>query len=125
MYENMLKKALEYSGEKQVEKHASIGEVVAVLVTKSGKEYVGKSMKITCSLGMCAEASAIANMINDDETEINDMLVLYNSVKIIPPCGRCRELLYQLNHKNLNCNVYLAENDVVKLRDLLPIRWDE
>lgn len=125
MYKDMLGLAMRYSGEKQVEKHAFIGEVVAVLVTKSKKKYIGKSIKMTCSLGMCAETSAIANMINDDETEISDMLALYNSIKPIPPCGRCRELLYQLNHRNLNCNIHLGENHVIKLSDLLPVRWDE
>ena len=41
----------------------------------------------------------------------------------VPPCGRCRELLYQLNHENLACEVLLP-GGVKTLAQLLPDRWN-
>ena len=45
--------------------------------------------------------------------------------KIISPCGKCREFLYQINHKNLDCEIMLNLNKIVTLRDLLPATWSD
>jgi cytidine deaminase len=44
--------------------------------------------------------------------------------KILPPCGRCREFMYQINNENLEAEVLVAENKVVKLEELLPYRFE-
>lgn len=42
---------------------------------------------------------------------------------IMPPCGRCRELLMQLG--NPDALVLVAEDTAVKVKDLLPFYWQE
>ena len=42
---------------------------------------------------------------------------------VLPPCGRCRELIYQIDPANLDTDVIVERNEVVKLRDLLPHPW--
>jgi len=42
----------------------------------------------------------------------------------MPPCGRCRELIHQIHDDNLETNVILGKNAVVKLSQLLPYLWD-
>ncbi len=39
---------------------------------------------------------------------------------VLPPCGRCREFIRQIDDHNLDTDVVLGRNDVVKLRELLP-----
>jgi cytidine deaminase len=43
----------------------------------------------------------------------------------MPPCGRCREMLYQINHANLDAEILLEGGKVLRLGDLLPERWQE
>ena len=38
---------------------------------------------------------------------------------ILAPCGRCREFMYQTNEENLDTDVVLDINNVVKLKELL------
>ena len=38
----------------------------------------------------------------------------------MPPCGRCREFIRQVDPLNLDTEVILAPDNIVKLRDLLP-----
>ena len=44
---------------------------------------------------------------------------------ILPPCGRCREFMYQINSDNLEADVIIGENKVIKLKKLLPHTWDK
>ena len=42
------------------------------------------------------------------------------AVVILPPCGRCREFIRQVDDGNLEAGVILSRDRVVKLRELLP-----
>ena len=39
---------------------------------------------------------------------------------VLPPCGRCREFIRQIDEANLDTRVVLSGDLVVPLRDLLP-----
>lgn len=99
----------------------SAGSVSAALVTKSQKVYTGICIDLACGIGFCAEHSAIAEMLKNRETEI-EMIVAVSLEKILPPCGRCRELMYQINKENINTKVVVDQNSIIKLGDLLPYR---
>ncbi|HSR74335.1 MAG TPA: hypothetical protein VLL31_05790 [Sulfurovum sp.] len=98
---------------------ASVG--VALLSTK-GNLYTGVNLDVACGIGFCAEHSAIAEMLKHRETQI-EMIVAVNADSIIPPCGRCRELMFQVNEQNKMTKVYLTEDKYVTLNELLPVRW--
>ena len=49
---------------------------------------------------------------------------VYKDGRVIPPCGRCRELLSQIDHGNLEAEVAVTNDDTMTLRELLPMRWD-
>ncbi|SHJ97764.1 hypothetical protein [Tepidibacter formicigenes] len=38
--------------------------------------------------------------------------------EILPPCGRCREFMFQVNNENLEADVLVSDNKVVKLKEL-------
>ena len=101
----------------------SAGTVGAALLTAKGNVYTGIDIDIACGIGFCAEHSAIAEMLKNRETQI-EMIVATNSESIIPPCGRCRELMFQIDSKNLNTKVYLSKEKYMTLDELLPMRWE-
>ena len=101
----------------------SAGTVGAALLTAKGNVYTGIDIDVACGIGFCAEHSAIAEMLKNRETQI-EMIVATNSESIIPPCGRCRELMFQVDCKNVNTKVYLSKEKYMTLNELLPNRWE-
>jgi len=119
----LIKAAKQVMGEFRLQKHfMSAGSVGAALLTKSGNVYTGICIDLACGIGFCAEHSAIAEMLKNRETEIK-MIVAVTKHGIIPPCGRCREMIAQVDKKNLNTLVILSEKKAVKLKVLLPNLW--
>ncbi len=100
----------------------SAGTVGAALLTVKGNVYTGINIEVACGIGFCAEHSAIAEMLKNRETQI-EMIVAMNAEGIIPPCGRCRELLFQIDNKNIKTKVYLSKEKYMTLDELLPMRW--
>lgn len=101
------------------------GSVAAAILTKSGNVYVGVCIDTSCTLGMCAERNAIANMITNGESEILKLVCVMKNGKVVSPCGACRELLMQLdvNSKNMEILVNIDTEEIVKLNDLIPEWW--
>ncbi len=101
----------------------SAGSVAAALLTTNGNIYTGINIEIACGIGFCAEHSAIAQMLKHRETQI-EMIVALDAVSIRPPCGRCRELMFQIDYKNLDAKVYISQKEYRTLDELLPCRWN-
>ena len=72
------------------------GSVAAALMTEDDRVYVGVCIDTACSLGMCAERNAIANMITNGGTRVKKIAAVAADGKMVMPCGACRELLRQL-----------------------------
>lgn len=100
------------------------GRVGCALLTKNGNIYTGVSIDLVCGLGNCAEYSAICEMVKNQETEIAVIVSIYEGGKIIPPCGRCRELMVEIDENNANTIVIVSENKTILLESLLPFRWN-
>src|SRR4051812_47143121 len=100
----------------------SAGSVASVLQTKQGNRYSGICLDLSCGIGFCAEHSAIAEMLKARETEIA-MIVAVSIDAILPPCGRCREMMAQVDRRNLHTQVILPGGRIRPLRELLPEYW--
>lgn len=98
------------------------GAVAAAIVAHSGKVYTGICIEVACGLGFCSEHAAVAEMLKERETMI-DMVVAVSKSGVESPCGRCRELMAQIDPRNLKARVILANSQVVTLGELLPHRW--
>lgn len=96
--------------------------VAAAIRTRAGNTYTGVCVDVSCGLGFCAEHAAVAEMLKGRETEI-EMVVAVGADGPLAPCGRCRELMVQVNPNNLGARVVLPGYRVVALRDLLPHPW--
>jgi cytidine deaminase len=100
------------------------GAVAAALVTASGHVYTGINLDLACGIGFCAEHSAVAEMLKSRETAIS-RIVAVDDKRVVPPCGRCRELLVQIDRRNIDCVVLLPDGERTTLRELLPKAWLE
>lgn len=101
------------------------GCVSASLLTKQGAVYVGVCIDTACSLGMCAERNAIANMVTNGESQIAKLVTVMPDGRAGMPCGACREFMMQLDQEAPEIEILCdyASKKVVKLRDLIPAWW--
>jgi len=104
----------------------SAGGVASALETVAGNVYTGICVDTHCSMGFCAEHAAVAEMLKGRESEIRTIVAVTSPEGILPPCGRCRELLWQINERNCETRVIVGNDKVVTLAELLPQpRWRE
>ncbi len=102
------------------------GSVSAALLTEKGNIYVGVCIDTACSLGMCAERNAIANMITNGENGICRLIAVDRNGKAIPPCGACREFMTQLmpeNYRSIEIMLDYEKEKIVTLGELAPEWW--
>lgn len=127
MVENsdLIKKALEVYNYNQLTNDVKVSEVSAALLTESGKIYTGVSINASCGIGFCAEHSAISEMAKEGDFIIKKAVAVTEGGKVVPPCGRCRELMIQISNKNLEAEIIVSNEKTVKLSDLIPNRWQD
>ena len=108
-----------------------MGHVAACLVTQSGNLQSGVCIDVGSGIGFCAEHAAVAAMVPAGEYRIVKIVAVWRNdetgaVHVFPPCGRCRELLVQIDPSNLDTEVVLGRTDSATLRELLPVHdWPE
>ena len=106
------------------------GDVAAALDTVAGQRHVGVCIDTPCGTGFCAEHAAIAAMVTAGEYRIARIAAVWRDAEgrlhVLPPCGRCREFMRQVDPANLDTEVVLGAERVVALRELLPAwKWPE
>lgn len=106
------------------------GDVACVLVTEAGNRYSGVCIDTSSGTGFCAEHAAIAAMVTAREYRIARVVAVWRDdeglVYVLPPCGRCREFILQIDPANLETLVMLGRDKAAVLRDLLPLTaWPE
>lgn len=100
----------------------SAATVGCAILSAKGNIYTGICVHLSCGIGFCAEHAAVAEMLKARETTI-DTVVASAEDTILTPCGRCRELMVQVDRQNLNCNIVMPDKSVKKLGVLLPEHW--
>nr|WP_286165945.1 hypothetical protein [Olsenella uli] len=101
------------------------GSVAAALLTDAGNVYVGVCIDTACSLGMCAERSAIAAMVTAGESRIRRIVAVMPDGRAGMPCGACRELMMQLDPAAREVEVLLdyESRRTTRLGELVPGWW--
>ena len=120
MFEDLILKATEVLNPRQLSSAAEAGSVAAALLTDSGQIYTGICIETKCSMGFCAEHAAAAAMITAGESHVVKMVAINKRGNVLPPCGRCREFISQLNDKNIEADVLINRKKSMKLKELLP-----
>ncbi len=97
--------------------------VGSVIVCDNGKIYSGVNVEnASYGLTLCAEASAIAQMIGDGGKTICEILVTSNHESVCVPCGACRQRIKEFANKSTT--VYLCDHkkivQTLTIDELLP-----
>lgn len=117
--------ALKVLGKHDISDCINAGSVAAALLSSEGNIYTGVCINTSCSMGMCAERNAIANMITNGEYEIRKIVAVDSKKKVAAPCGVCREYMMQLGKSSRNIEVLLDIDTMrsVPLEVLIPEWW--
>jgi cytidine deaminase len=107
------------------------GDVAAALVTERDNVFRGVCIDTGSGTGFCAEHAAIAAMVTAGEYRIARIVAVWRDdrdgeLRVVPPCGRCREFIRQIDEANLGTEVVLGSTTVLTLQELLPYHaWPE
>lgn len=106
------------------------GDVASVLITPTGGRFAGVCIDTGSGTDFCAEHSAIAAMVTAGEYRIAKIVAVWRdsggTLFVVPPCGRCREFIRQVDPANLDTDVVLDWDRSALLRQLLPAHdWPE
>ena len=125
VWEELYKKAKNVQNPKDVSGMISAGGVSSAILTSNHHIYTGVCIDTACSLGMCAERNAIANMLTNGESEIVKLVCIDSKGNVVFPCGACREYLMQLskNSKDIEILKDIDNTEIVKLGTLIPEWW--
>jgi len=101
-----------------------VGDVASALVTEAGAVFSGVCIDTGSGTGFCAEHAAIAAMVTAGEYKIIKIVAVWRDgngvLHVVPPCGRCREFIRQIDPANLDTEVVLGRTRSARIRELLP-----
>ncbi len=125
IWDVLYEKATEVQNGRRISPFVDAGGVGAAILTKAGNIYVGVCIDTACSLGMCAERNAIANMITNGESEIDKVVAVMTDGSVGSPCGACRELMMQLSKNSRDIEILTDKESyaTVRLGELMPDWW--
>lgn len=124
-WKELYDKAKEKLNPRVISPFIEAGGVAAAVLTESGNVYTGVCIDTACTLGMCAERNAVANMITNGESKIMRLVCVMRDGSVGSPCGACREYLMQLDKDSpqMEILVDLETEKTVLLKDLIPDWW--
>lgn len=125
IWELLYGRAKEIQRPRELSPFIEAGGVAAAILTKNNNIYVGVCIDTACTLGMCAERNAIANMITNGENEIVKVVAVMPDGSVGSPCGACREYMMQLNENSPEIEILVEYNSrkTIKLKELIPDWW--
>ena len=116
-----LMKAAQMLIRKRRSKRSSVG---TALRTRLGKVFCGVNIEVRGSApcSICAEYAAIGTMVAEGEDEIETIVAVSSGrgYSVIPPCGKCRELIGEFGDPYVIVKIY-GELKKVKLNELHPL----
>ncbi len=125
IWEELYNRAKSVINPRTVSAFIDAGSVGAAILTDKGNIYLGVCIDTACTLGMCAERNAIANMITNGENKIVKLVCVTSDGSVGSPCGACREYLMQLDKGNKNIEILInyKKLEAVMLEELIPNWW--
>ena len=101
--------------------------VGAALLTPMGKIYTGCNIESSSyGLSMCAERVALFKAVSEGETEFEAIAIASPSQNFCPPCGACRQVIWDLAR---DIKVILVSGpekfQIFQMSDLYSYAFDE
>ena len=97
--------------------------VAACLRAENDSLYSGCNVENAAyPLSQCAEACAIGNLIAAGQRRIKEVLIVVSSSKLCPPCGACRQRIFEFADDNILTHLCTTEGSYQQytLGELLP-----
>ena len=125
IWQTLYERAREVQHPRVVSPFIEAGGVAAAILTQAGHIYVGVCIDTACTLGMCAERNAIANMITHGESRIDKLVAVMEDGSVGAPCGACREYLMQRDRDSGDIEIVVDRDaeETVRLKELVPDWW--
>jgi cytidine deaminase len=100
--------------------------VGAALRANSGRIFSGCNIEnSTFGLTLCAERVAVFKALSEGERGFDAIAVVADTPRLTPPCGACRQILWEFCHDAEVILANLAGQIVVRrMSDLLPDAFD-
>ena len=102
-------------------------EVGAAVLTADGRVYMGCNIEnSTYSLTMCAERVAIFKAVSEGAREIVKVAVVADHENLTPPCGCCRQMIWEFASDDTEVILANLSGSVqkFKIEDLFPQAFD-
>lgn len=101
-------------------------KVGAALETAGGKIYTGCNIEsATYGLTMCAERVAVWKAVSEGERDFARIAVVADTDKLTPPCGSCRQILWEFcGDVPVTLSNLAGDTETVRMSDLLPRAFD-
>lgn len=102
-------------------------KVASCLHTDKGNFYTGVNVENSSyGLTVCAEVSAICQMVTAGEQRIKSMVVLAGNNLLCSPCGACRQRIHEFSTPDTM--IHLCSKDTIfhsmTINELLPLAFD-
>ncbi|MFC7060414.1 cytidine deaminase [Halobacillus seohaensis] len=101
-------------------------KVGAALLTKDGSLYTGCNIEnaaypVTC----CAERVAIFKAVADGQYDFQEMAVVADTKRPVPPCGSCRQVMSEFFDVDLSVHLSDLSGQIktVRMEELLPFSF--
>jgi len=101
-------------------------KVGAALRTKSGAVYDGCNIEnASYGLTVCAERVALLKALSEGERDFTEIVVVTDAATLTPPCGPCRQLLWEYCG-DIPVRLHSLQNldQTFRLSDLFPHPFD-
>ncbi|HHT9120931.1 MAG TPA: cytidine deaminase [Candidatus Hypogeohydataceae bacterium YC41] len=119
----LIKKAVE-AREKSYSPYSHF-KVGAALKTKSGKVYTGTNVEsASYGLTVCAERVAVYKAVSEGERDFEAIAVFTEAEELTPPCGACRQVLWEFSKDILIILANTKGNKEMRLTELLPFPFE-
>jgi cytidine deaminase len=102
-------------------------EVGAALVASDGRVFTGCNIEnSTYGLTMCAERVAIFKAVSEGASEIRKIAVVADYANPTPPCGCCRQMIWEFATDDAEVILANLSGDVQKfaIKELFPEAFD-
>jgi cytidine deaminase len=106
--------------------HISGFKVGAAIETGAGRIFTGCNIEnISLGLTVCAERVALWKALSEGEREFKRIAVVTDAEVPAPPCGACRQLLWEYcGDVPVLLHSLRGETRTIQLAELLPLPFD-
>ena len=100
--------------------------IAAALRTKSGRVFSGVHVEVYVGrITICGEAVAIGAAATAGDTDIETIVAVDETGRIVSPCGMCREMIADYSPDAQVIILKDKQPQTIKISELLPFQYEQ